>query len=282
MHGTLDAIVEGHMSSRGARPFVLVAAIAVGAWSNGQSGNAGTDTAAECSNPPYATHDWIAEHALDLLPDAEKAWLTPHRAIYLIGTEAPDNDHIAAACGTPNHGYDDRSQGHSITWDTAWTSMTVTRAAVRAREEYQKAVAAFQGGNPRAAAFYMGAMAHYIGDVSQYGHSVPWESKTLHGDYESWAARRTATFAAGHFESAVALDNLVNRTPYTAVKRISRATGRGQGVILSAREMEDLQDHRDDPQFLASVGASLNLAVNELADVLHTFYLNVVAEPDTP
>jgi hypothetical protein len=111
---------------------------------------------------------------------------------------------------------------------------------------------------------------------------VPWESKELHGAYESWAARRTATFAAGHFESAVAPDNLVNRTPYTAVKRISRATGRGQGAILSAQEMEGLQGHRDDPQFLASVGASLNLGVNELADVLHTFYLNVVAEPDTP
>jgi hypothetical protein len=25
----------------------------------------------------------------------------------------------------------------------------------------------------RAAAFYLGAMAHYIGDVSQYGHTVP-------------------------------------------------------------------------------------------------------------
>jgi hypothetical protein len=30
------------------------------AWNNGQPGNANTDTAAECSNPPYATHDWVA------------------------------------------------------------------------------------------------------------------------------------------------------------------------------------------------------------------------------
>ena len=32
------------------------------------------------------------------------------------------------------------------------------------------------------------------------------------------------------------------------------------------------------PQFINSVGASLNLGVNELADVLHTFFVNVVDE----
>jgi hypothetical protein len=32
------------------------------------------------------------------------------------------------------------------------------------------------------------------------------------------------------------------------------------------------------PEFIASVEASLNLAVNELADVLHTFFLNVVSD----
>jgi hypothetical protein len=60
------------------------------AWNNGQSGNANTDTAAECSNPPYATHDRIAEQALMLLPQAEREWLMPFKTAYLIGTEAPD------------------------------------------------------------------------------------------------------------------------------------------------------------------------------------------------
>jgi tagatose-1,6-bisphosphate aldolase non-catalytic subunit AgaZ/GatZ len=59
------------------------------AWNNGQSGNANTDTSAECSNPPYATHDWVAEQALMLLPEAERDWLMPFKAVYLIGTEAP-------------------------------------------------------------------------------------------------------------------------------------------------------------------------------------------------
>lgn len=256
----------------------VVAILGLAAWSNGPSGNTGTNTAAECAAPPYATHDWIADHARALLPAAERAWLDPHQAIYLVGTEAPDNNGIAAACGTPHRGYDDRSQGHSVEWDAAWSAMIVDRAAVRARQEYDKAVAAYQAGDPRAAAFYLGAMAHYIGDVSQYGHAVPWEPPSTHSSYERWAATRTATFAAGHFESAIQPDNLVSRTPYTAVKRISKATSRGQGAILSARAMELLQSNRADPQFVTSVGASLNLGVNELADVLHTFYLNVAAE----
>jgi len=259
-------------------PFRVAAVLSLVAWNNGPSGNPGTNTAAECGNPPYATHDWIADHALALLPDDEKAWLEPHRATYLLGTEAPDNKEITAACGTPHRGYDDRVRGHSVRWDAGFVTMEVDRPAVRAREEYQKAVVAFQAGNPKAAAFYLGAMAHYIGDVSQYGHSIP--DETVHSAYEVWAAGRTSAFNGGNFESAIQLDQLVTRTPYTAVKRVSKATAKGQGAILSARDMDTMQNQRSDPAFLASVGASLNIGVNELADVLHSFYRNVVAEDD--
>ena len=117
-------------------------------WNNGPAGNAATDQASECAAPAYATHDWIADHALDFLPDAEKAWLLPHRALYLTGTEAPDNDDIAAACGAPHTGYDDRRRGHSVDWDDAHTEMFVTRAAARAEEEYSKAVIAFSANRP--------------------------------------------------------------------------------------------------------------------------------------
>ena len=88
------------------------------AWSNGPTGNAATDIASECASPPYATHDWIADHAMMLLPQNEQAWLEPHKAMFLLGTEAPDNNDIPAACGAahPSNGYDDRSRGHSIEW----------------------------------------------------------------------------------------------------------------------------------------------------------------------
>jgi hypothetical protein len=241
------------------------------AWSNGPAGNAFTNQPGECNNPPYSTHDWIADHARALLPPAERAWLDPHQTMYLLGTEAPDNDDIPAECDSPNMGYDDRRYGHSVDWNDDHTVMTVTRAALRAQEEYDKAEDAFAAGNAEAAAYYLGAMAHYIGDVSQYGHAYPDEEN--HGNYETWMKSRTTSFDAGHFESYIQGDNLVRRRPYTAVKRISKATSEGQGDILSAEEMDDLYSQRTQ-EWRDSIGASLNLGVNELADVLHRFYLN--------
>jgi hypothetical protein len=47
---------------------LLVAPLAVQGWNNGPAGNASTNKAAECSTPPYSTHDWVADH--DLAPVA--------------------------------------------------------------------------------------------------------------------------------------------------------------------------------------------------------------------
>jgi hypothetical protein len=60
---------------------------------------------------------------------------------------------------------------------------------------------------------------------------------------------------------------------------ISQATAGGHGLILSASEMIDRfdNDNRDD-DFVNSVGTSLTFGVNTLADVLHTFFLNIVDE----
>jgi hypothetical protein len=101
------------------------------AWNNGHTGNFNTDTAAECSSSPHATHDWIADHALALLPDAEKAWLLPFEAVYLLGTEAPDFKSIPAACQTPHSGYVDRTLGHSVEWPATGPNMVKGRATQR-------------------------------------------------------------------------------------------------------------------------------------------------------
>jgi hypothetical protein len=247
------------------------------AWNNGQKGNTTTTTKAECSNPPYGTHDWIADRALGLLPDVERAWLVPHRAIYLIGTEAPDHRLIPMSCGVPHRGYDDRSQGHSVEWNGGATEMTNDRPARRAQEEYSKAVIAFEQGHLAHAAFFLGAMAHYIGDCAQYGHNYSEENN--HGNYEAWAAALTASPTAPTFNGFVNPDALVARRPYTATRRVSRAAFVGQGSILPAQKM-DVLFAKKPQEFINSAGASLNLVVNELADVLHTFFLNVVDQDD--
>ena len=70
-----------------------------------------TNQLVECNvNPPYSTHDWVADHALDLPPANEKAWLVPHERLYLFSTEAPDNYDILDECNAAHSGYDDRDQ----------------------------------------------------------------------------------------------------------------------------------------------------------------------------
>ena len=130
---------------------VLLVSPTVHGWSNGPNGNATTDELEECGSPPYATHDWIADHALALLPDDEQVWLLPDIASFLLGTEAPDNDDIPEACNAPHTGYDDRRLGHSVEWNADWTKMVRDRAAVRAQEEYDKAALAYEQDDPVAA-----------------------------------------------------------------------------------------------------------------------------------
>ena len=53
----------------------------------------------------------------------------------------------------------------------------------------------------------------------------------------------------------------------------------GGSGVLPALRMDTLFATKPQ-EFIGSVGASLNFGVNELADVLHTFFLNVVEEED--
>lgn len=122
-------------------------------------------------------------------------------------------------------------------------------------------------------------MAYYIGDVSQYGHSVDFEDH--HGDYEGLVSTRTDSFNEGEFESFLTADGLSEIDPYEAVKVISLATSKGEGDIKSASWMDSHYTQRDD-EYWDSVGASLNTGVNVLADVLHTLYINNKEIMDNP
>ena len=57
------------------------------------------------ANPDYGTHDWIAQHALDLLPAHEKQYLEDNLNWYLYGTELPDNPY-------PDDGIGDTAKHH--------------------------------------------------------------------------------------------------------------------------------------------------------------------------
>lgn len=247
-------------------------------WNNGPSGDTITDDShPSCGDVPYSTHDWIADHARALLPDDEREWLDNSKKMYLLGTEAPDNDNIPDSCHAPNNGYDDRRKGHSVTWDQDFSDFFIDshgnkadRAAFRAKDEYLKAKSSVRNGDLSDAAYYLGAMAHYIGDVSQYGHSVDFEAH--HGDYEGVISRRTDSFNAGEFEQYIEADGLTQINAYDAVVIVSKATAGGEWNIQSAEWMDE-NYNTNTQEYWDSVGASLNVGVNVLGDVLHNFYI---------
>jgi hypothetical protein len=252
---------------------LVILAVSLEAWSGGPGGVTLTGRMDDCGDAMHSVHDWIADHARALLPPEERAWLDPFRNMYLLGTKAPEHRDIPPTCGTPNTGYGDRYSGDPPGTDSAGT--IVALAGMRAQQEYDNAVDAFADGDLTAAAYYLGAMAYYIGDVSQHGHAYPTEEQRA--AYSRWLGGYTSDFTAGVFESYVEAGSLVRRRPYTAVTRIAKATSEGQGDVLPAAEMHALFPDKE-REWLDSVGASLNLASNEIAGVLHRFYLNEVSQ----
>ena len=71
--------------------------------------------------------------------------------------------------------------------------LTITKAHARKRirEEFDRAVAALAANKKERAAFFAGAMAHYLGDLSQFHHMMGPEShwraedQTLHAAYRA-------------------------------------------------------------------------------------------------
>jgi len=215
---------------------ILVLPATVFGWANGPSGNSITDTASECDSPPYSTHDWIAENALMLLPDTSSKWLTPYKELFLLGTEAPDNKKIPTACHGPNNGYDDRRAGHSVSWNDDCAAITNDRNAVRAEEEYQNAKTAYKSGKLSDAAFFLGAMSHYITDISSYPHTISTDNH--HSAYESWVQGKTTSFDHCVFSPYIKKHTVTSCTPRKAVLTISKAVACGKGTIESAEYMD--------------------------------------------
>jgi hypothetical protein len=259
--------------------FVLAAGPA-SAWKNGPPENKVTNSSRDCLSPPYSTHDWIADHARMLLPVDARAWLDPHRRLMLIGTEAPDFARIGPDCGTPNGGYNDTGQGrHDLRFDDLG-NVIFDMPAARAQEEYAKAAAAFRAGRPDHAAYFLGAAMHYIGDLAQYGHTIKGEAH--HSDVEQWVGAMTPSPSGGGvFEAFIVPDGLEARRAYDAVIRTGRFTWSGASPVLPPRDMDARFDKSPppNPAWIASIGACLNKAVNEAADMLFGFHQTVVRAP---
>ena len=171
------------------------------AWGNGGYSD-------DLSDPDYGTHDFIAEHALDWLPSNEKGYIKANLAIYLYGTELPDNNEAS-------DGINDKPM-HHIYFSSDGT-LQDDSAAIRAAEEYNLTLAYLSAGDPANAAKHAGIMAHYLADLAVFGHvmgaATDWGSEDHHSDYEGYVGRRTE-FYGDEFEAYLSFDGVLET--YTA------------------------------------------------------------------
>jgi hypothetical protein len=235
--------------------------VSVSGWSNG-------GYSSDPSNPDYGTHDWIAQHALDWLPPVEEQFILNRIAYYLYGTELPDNN-VA-----PDH-IGDTVKHHVYYF--ADGSLQENDSAVRAQEEYNLAVDFFKSGDLVNASKRLGVMAHYISDVAVFGHvmgnKTVWGNVTHHGDYEDHVETRTNNYT-DEFNTFLTFDGaLSNISAYNATLMLAYDTTFDVDGELTCVWMDRNYDWSN-VTFRNRCGESLNLAVNLVADVLHTFYLD--------
>ncbi|MEM2913955.1 MAG: zinc dependent phospholipase C family protein [Candidatus Bathyarchaeia archaeon] len=230
------------------------------AWSNG-------GFSSDPQHPKYGTHDWIAEHALDWLPPDEKQFIIVNLAWFLYGTELPDNPN-------PPYGIGDTSKHH--VYYRVDGSLQDDASAVRAQEECMIALAYAKAGDWANASMRLGAMAHYISDVAVFSHlmgsNTDWGSERHHSDYETYVNGKTNSYYDDFnvylkFDGALEIVSAYNATLLLAYDTTFDVDGDLTCIWM------DGNYNWSNPIFVNRVGESLNLAVNLIADVLHTFYL---------
>ena len=218
-------------------------------------------------NPKYGTHDWLAHHALDWIPDDMGFWIRGNLAVYLYGTELPDNRNAPLGDGigdTQIHHVYYRSDG----------KLQDDSAARRARESFDEALSQLVAGNQRNASKWVGVVAHYISDLAVFGHvmgsGTEWGQEKHHHDYEQWVNERTDRYESS-FTVYLAFDGKLDLISAhdAALKLAYDTTFDGTGKGRTAKWMDDNYDLAD-PRFQGRVGESLNLAVNLLAEVVYT------------
>jgi hypothetical protein len=237
-------------------------------WSNG-----GYST--DPSNPKYGTHDWIAQHALDWLPTQEKQYIQDNLALYLYGTELPDNSNAPNGIGdtTKHHVY--FSSSGDVTDDAS---------AQRAKTEYNIALNYLKAQDYADAAKTAGTMTHYIADLAVFGHvmgsSTLWGSEKHHSDYEDYVDAMTTSYS-GSFNTYLSFDGSLSSTSaYNAAVNIAYDTTFGGSSHLTCVWMDDNYNWNN-PTFSGRCGESLNLAVNAITDVLHSLYQEAAASSTT-
>ncbi len=228
------------------------------AWSNG-------GYSADPENPDYGTHDWIADMALTPQTEDISYLETTYHTEYLLGTEAPDNPDFIGD-----------SINHHVYYYASGT-LQDSASATRASAMYGLALERLEAGDFSVAAYYIGAMTHYIADVGVFGHTMgaytDWGAEVHHQDYEGEFETVLDTLT---LPSDIALGNL---SAYDATLALARDITFGEGDIQTNVWMDTNYDWSD-AVFHDSAMASLHGAVYAVAAAVN--HLLAEAAYDSP
>ncbi len=129
------------------------------------------EASASSSRPYFTTHQWLANESLNLSPSSSRVqWITNNLLAFWHGVEAPYNSAVAAAYAVTAEDYGDI--GDLVLYlDAPGTSVTNSSLADRAQDEYDSLVAelAKDEMDESLAAFYAGAMTHYVSQAGVWG-----------------------------------------------------------------------------------------------------------------
>jgi hypothetical protein len=233
--------------------------LSVAGWSNG-------GYSADPDNPDLGTHDWIADKALSIQTRDASFLKTTYHTEYLLGTEAPDNpDYIGDSTNHHIYYYSDGSVQDDVCAD-------------RAKAMYDLALPRIEGGEYSIAAYYIGAMAHYVSDVGVFGHTMgaytDWGAEVHHSDFESEFEDFIDTLT---LPSGTALGD---SSAYDATSALARTITFGSGSIKSNIWMDTNYDWANDV-FDTSAKASLYSATSAVASVINHL-LAATEPPDVP
>ena len=253
--------------------FLVVSFAPLSAWKNPRK----SDT---LNTPVFGTHDWIAFKGFVLA--GRPAFIKNNLNRFFIGTEAPDNGFKPA---NAEGGYDDARLCHCILFDEDG-NVTRDRAELRVRQEFDKALGALADGKPALAAFYAGALAHYMGDLGQFYHIMGSESHwgsedpKRHSAYEV-AVEKTIRFqtrTSTLFETFISPIAVGGDTPEEIARTVALRTERGSGSrtpgVMDKRFGElihggvSLTPENWDNGFRTQTGQNVNVAANGIAKLL--------------
>ena len=233
--------------------------VQVSGWSNG-------GYTVDLNAVKYGTHDWIAQHALDWLPGNMTFWIRDNLAMYLYGTELPDNPKPLLGDGigdTPLHHVYYRASGQ----------LQDDASARRAGEACNQVLSYLAAKDLRNAAKWMGVTSHYVCDLAVFGHvmgaNTDWGAEKHHSDYEDWVLQFTDQYSTPapylKFDASLSLIAPYDATLKLAYDTTFDTSGKGRTC-----KWMDTNYNTNSAAFKARVEQSLNLAVNTICDLIYT------------